>query len=175
MEKVFSYLILLVAAVLLVPGCFAEETSAVADANVTEVVDTTNETVAEETGMVDVTNETAETVPMDETGVINTTYTADINTTALAMMVNETVRVSLKENPTTGYMWNVTNSTGLEIVNDTYVIDSAPEGMVGVGGVHEWVLKAIEAGNQTFSGVYMRSFETPTGSEDTYNLEVTVE
>ena len=151
MEKLFTCFILLVAAVLLVPGCYAEETPMTTDANATEVT------------------------PVEDVALVNTTFTADVNTTELTMAMNDTVRVALSENPTTGYMWNVTNSSGLAIINDSYVMDAAPEGMVGVGGVHEWILQAVEVGNQTFSGVYMRSFETPTGEEDTYTLDVTVE
>ncbi len=167
MERSFSYVILLAAVFLLVPGCFAEETVTTADANITEVIETSEEApVAEETPV-------AETV--GEEIVANATYEADINTTALAMIIGETVRVSLAANPTTGYEWNVTNTSGLAIINETYVIDAHSEGMVGVGGVQEWILEAVEAGNQTFSAVYMRSFEEPTGEEDTYTLDVVVE
>lgn len=149
MERSFSYVILLAAVFLLVPGCFAEETV------------TTEEAAAAE--------------PAIEEGIANATYTADVNTTALTMAIGETVSVSLAANPTTGYEWNVTNTSGLAIINETYVIDAHPEGMVGVGGVQEWILEAVEAGNQTFSAVYMRSFEEPTGEEDTYTLDVVVE
>ena len=151
MEKLFSCLILLVAAVLLIPGCFAEETPNATVANITDAV------------------------PVEEEILINATYTADVNTTNLTMAINETVLVSLKENPTTGYEWNVTNSSGLEIVNDTYIMDAAPRGMMGVGGIHEWLLKAVKLGNQTFSAVDIRSFEAPKGDEETYKLDVLVE
>jgi len=155
MEKILSCLILLVATVLLLPGSFAEETQVELVENVTEIL------------------------PVEEESLFNATYTADVNTTTLTMAVNETVLVSLAENPTTGYMWNVTTSSGLEIVNGdgngTYTMDAAPAGMVGVGGIHEWIVQAVEIGNQTFSGTYMRSFEPVTGEEDTYTLDITVE
>lgn len=166
MEKLFACLVLLVASVLIVPGCFAEESPMTGDVKATTFIETTKDT-GEASG--------ANVTTKIDTVAGNTTYTADVNLTSLVMAVNDTVRVSLKENPTTGFMWNVTNSTGLAIINDTYVIDAAPEGMVGVGGVHEWILKAVEAGNQTFSAIYMRSFENLTGDEDNYTLNVTVE
>jgi len=72
-------------------------------------------------------------------------------------------------------MWNVTNSTGLEIVSDSYAMDEAEEGMVGVGGVHSWVVKAVETGEQTFTAVMMHVADEPTGEEETYTLSVMVE
>ncbi|PWR72201.1 protease inhibitor I42 family protein [Methanospirillum lacunae] len=166
MEKLITSVILLVAAALLIPGCLAVQSGENATENSTAPVEIVeNITVA--------VNESASqavaSVPE------HTDYTADVNTTNLTMKVNQTVSVSLKENPTTGFEWNATNSTGLEIVNSTHNQDKAPEGMVGVGGVHTWILKAVEVGNQTFDAVYMRSWEPTTGKEDSYALNVTVE
>ncbi len=152
MEKILSVMIVLVAALLFVPGCFAEEasvTEVVADAPVEEVV------AAE---------------PVVEVAQAN--YTADFNTTSLEMNVNETVLVSLEENPTTGYEWNMTPSAGLEIVSSEFV--PAKDETVGAPGVHEWILKAIESGNQVFSGADVRSFEEPAGNETAYTLEIVV-
>lgn len=151
MVKRVSCLILLVMAVMLISGCYAEQTNESADGNSTT------------------------STPEQSNLTLDATYTADLNTTALTMAINETVLVSLKENPTTGYMWNVTNSTGFEILYDEYTTSAAPTMMVGVGGVHEWLLKAVEIGNQTFSAVNRRSFENLTGSEETYTLNVTVQ
>ncbi|MDD4253155.1 MAG: protease inhibitor I42 family protein, partial [Methanoculleus horonobensis] len=54
----------------------------------------------------------------------------------VAVPAGSEITISLDENPTTGYEWNVTSSTGLEYVNDTYI---APETeLVGAGGVHVW-------------------------------------
>jgi inhibitor of cysteine peptidase len=166
MEKLITSVILLVAAVLLVPGCLAIQSAGNASENLTAPVEIVeNITVAAN----QTTSQAVASAPE------HTDYTADVNTTTLTMKVNQTVRVSLKENPTTGFEWNTTNSTGLEVVNSNQTQDTAPEGMVGVGGVHTWILKAVEAGNQTFDAVYKRSWEPTTGKEDTYALNVTVE
>lgn len=171
MEKLFSCIILLAIAVLCVPGCIAEETKAVDGENTTLVTATNGTSAIGETepALMDGVNGT-EPVGTD----MNTTYTADGNVTALAMMVNETVLIALKENPTTGYLWNVTNSTGLEIISDTYTMDAAKEGMVGVGGIHEWTAKAVLAGNQTFNAVMTHVSEKPAGNEEAYTLAVVV-
>ncbi len=166
MEKLITSVILLVAAVLLVPGCFAEQSAGNASENSTAPVETVEQNII-------VAGNVTETTSADAVPAVN--FTADANTTNLTMKVSQTVLVSLKENPTTGFEWNATNSTGLEIVNSTHTTDKAPEGMVGVGGVHTWILKAVEAGNQTFDAVYKREWEPTTGKEDAYSLNVTVE
>jgi predicted secreted protein/putative hemolysin len=83
--------------------------------------------------------------------------------------------VVLKENPTTGYEWNATVSSGLEIQSSDYQQDKAAEGMVGVGGSRTWVIVAKDTGDQTFSAVYGRSWEAVTGDETSFALNVNVE
>jgi inhibitor of cysteine peptidase len=171
MEKLFSCIILLAIAALWCQGCIAEE-------NITaEGLNTSS------TGGADADPALNETMPAQaaeqnstETNatVVNTTYTADLNLTELAMKIDETVLISLSENPTTGYSWNVTNSSGLSIVNETYTMDAAKEKMAGAGGVHSWTARAVEAGNQSFSAVMTHVAEKPTGNEETYTLNVTV-
>ena len=86
--------------------------------------------------------------------------------------MNEVVMISLPENLTTGYTWNVTLSEGLTLLNDVFIQDEAEEGMVGVGGVHEWFIEVIEAGEQTFSGIEQKAQSEETGSEYTLTLIV---
>ena len=83
--------------------------------------------------------------------------------------------VRLAENPTTGYSWNVTVTSGLGIVNDTYTQDPGTQGMAGAGGIHSWTLMGTAAGQQKFAAVYKRPWENTTGSEDTFVLNIVVE
>jgi putative hemolysin/predicted secreted protein len=82
--------------------------------------------------------------------------------------------VQLKENPTTGFQWNATVSPGLEIQSSEYQMDKAPEGMVGVGGTHTWVIVAKDLGTQKFSATYKRSWEATTGNETGFSANVNV-
>ncbi|WP_342678727.1 protease inhibitor I42 family protein [Methanofollis sp. UBA420] len=104
------------------------------------------------------------------TGAFNETA----NGTAVNATVGDIVGISLRENPTTGYLWNATLSSGLTLLNDTYTVDPHSEGMVGVGGTHLWLVRADAAGNQTFSAVYKRPWENTTGTEDTFSLTLKV-
>jgi predicted secreted protein/putative hemolysin len=82
--------------------------------------------------------------------------------------------VQLKENPTTGFQWNATVSSGLEIQSSDYQQDKAAEGMVGVGGTRTWVIVAKDLGTQKFSATYLRSWEPVTGNETAYSVNVNV-
>ncbi len=113
---------------------------------------------------------TATTVPEEEgTYAFNE---ADDNTT-VTLPVGSNITISLAENPTTGYQWNVTSSEGLEYVNDTYI---APDtGAVGAGGVHVWEYIAADEGNGEFSAIYARSWENVTGNETTFSMAFIIE
>ncbi len=82
------------------------------------------------------------------------------------LKIGETAVVALQENPTTGYSWNATVTSGLAIVNDTFI---APDSqLVGAGGEHRWTVEGTAAGNQTFSAVYRRPWENVTPEDVTY-------
>ncbi|KLK88859.1 hypothetical protein SZ63_05325 [Methanoculleus sediminis] len=95
------------------------------------------------------------------------------NNETVTLPAGSEITISLDENPTTGYEWNVTSSAGLEYVNDTYI---APEtGLVGAGGVHVWEYTAAEKGAGEFSAIYKRSWEETTGNETTFSMTFTIE
>ncbi|NLL09825.1 MAG: protease inhibitor I42 family protein [Methanomicrobiales archaeon] len=173
MDRIVTFLLLLVSALLLVPGCIAEEqvipetTEVVPEALVAS--DATEEVASEVAD--EVPAEEAEEIAGDELPVYN--VTADVNITELVVPMNEVIMISLAENPTTGYTWNITLSEGLALLKDVYVQDEAEEGMVGVGGVHEWFIEAVEAGEQTFYGIEQQAQSEETGSE--YTLKLIVE
>jgi inhibitor of cysteine peptidase len=96
----------------------------------------------------------------------------DDNTT-VTVPVGSNITISLDENPTTGYEWNVTSSTGLQYVNDTYIAPDTQ--LVGAGGVHVWEYIAAEKGSGEFSAIYMRSWENITGNETAFSMAFTIE
>lgn len=99
-------------------------------------------------------------------------YNESADGSTITVPVDGKFVVVLAENPTTGYSWNVTVTSGLEITNETYI---APDtGLVGAGGSHQWDVKAIASGQQEFSGVYMQPWMNATGNETTFTLMVTV-
>ncbi len=101
-------------------------------------------------------------------------YNESANNSTVTVFTGKEFVIELRENPTTGYMWNATVTSGLTILNDTYTMDAAPGGMVGVGGTHSWILTGTEAGLQQFRATYMRPWENVTGSEEKFILNVNV-
>lgn len=96
----------------------------------------------------------------------NNGATAEVN-------VGSEIKLTLDENPTTGYTWNMT-ITGLTVLDNAYVPSDTSGTMVGSGGTHVWYLKANEEGTATISGIYMREWEKITGNETTFNMTVIV-
>lgn len=143
----------MVALILVVQGCLAEEKvtmkTQVAQSPVTETV-------------------------KEPVSLKNATMTANESITNLTAAIGDTILISLKENPTTGYTWNVTNSSGLELTGDSFEMDTVKEGMAGAGGVHSWMVRTVAAGNQSFSGIYKRSWESDSPDDERYNLAVSV-
>ena len=86
----------------------------------------------------------------------------------------ETFSLKLRENPSTGYSWQLNLSQGLDILSDEYAQGPAPEGYTGVPGTHQWEIKAIAEGSQQVKGIYKRPWENETGTEDKFILNVEV-
>ncbi len=86
----------------------------------------------------------------------------------------EIILISLEENPTTGYSWNLSYTDGLEPVADKYTQHERDVEMVGVGGVHQWSFKVISYEDQSVSAVYKRPWEQTSGEEDRFSLDITV-
>jgi inhibitor of cysteine peptidase len=101
-----------------------------------------------------------------------TVYNESANGQTITVPLNGTFAVMLRENPTTGYSWNITVTSGLVITNDTFIAPQTT--LVGAGGSHEWDLKAIQTGQQKFSGVYKQSWMNTTANDTTFALWVNV-
>lgn len=93
------------------------------------------------------------------------------NITTLTLNKGTIFTIRLDENPTTGYSWNASVTSGLTVLNSTYV--SGASGLMGAGGVREWKIEATTAGAQQFNAVYERPWEKP-GNETQYQLIINV-
>lgn len=99
-------------------------------------------------------------------------YNESANGNTISVPLNGTFAVVLLENPTTGYSWNMTVTSGLVITNDTFTPPKST--LVGAGGSHEWDVKAIKTGQQKFSGVYKQPWMNTTANDTTFALWVNV-
>jgi len=104
----------------------------------------------------------------------NIVVTEEQNTATVHVNQSTIITVELAENPTTGYQWNMTVTSGLRILNDTYVPSDTTGKLVGSGGTRTWDIAAEATGNQAISAVYQRSWEPATGNETSFLLNVIV-
>jgi len=111
-------------------------------------------------------------VTMPQSEIVS--YNESANGSTINVTAGNEFMIDLKENPTTGYRWIATMTSGLKVLNGTYTPDAAAAGMVGVGGTRSWKLTGTKDGTQQFKAVYMRPGENVTGSEESYVLVVKV-
>ena len=84
--------------------------------------------------------------------------------------VHDVVKITVPDNPTTGYDWNLTQTEGLTILKDEYLPDEHEESMVGVGGRYVWYVTTDTAGTYTFGAEYKRSWEDGAADQFAVNL-----
>ena len=79
-----------------------------------------------------------------ETPVVVEHVVADESQNGATVYVNRTadITLKLKENPTTGFQWNLTVTPGLVIANDTFIPSDTTGKLVGSGGTRVWEMNA---------------------------------
>jgi inhibitor of cysteine peptidase len=85
--------------------------------------------------------------------------------------------LKLNENPSTGYSWQLSLSSGLNLLSNKYHPFESKSGknfVVGAGGFHLWRIEAAAEGDQQVKGIYKRPWEPETGREQTFTLNVRV-
>lgn len=103
------------------------------------------------------------------------TFSEAQNDATVSVKQGNTITLSLNENPTTGYQWNLTTTPGLKVTRDIYVPSDVSGKIVGSGGTHVWEIVVDERGRQMIQAVYKRSWEPVTGNETTFRMTVLVE
>lgn len=71
----------------------------------------------------------------------------------------QTVTVTLKSNPTTGYSWQVSQTEELFQVSRSYLQNEHPEGMVGAGGNETFKFIPLKTGRTEVTLTYARPWE----------------
>ena len=82
--------------------------------------------------------------------------------TSVTARVGDTVVLVFEANPTTGYEWTFTPGDTFTIESSKYVPDPNPDNLAGKGGTQVVTLKVTRAGGSDLTGVYARSWETPS-------------
>ena len=84
-------------------------------------------------------------------------------------------QIELEGNQTTGYKWHyeIEDESNIQVVSDKYDVYEHEEGQLGVGGVHTWNLKGLQAGTTTIKFEYYRD-STPDKVKKIKEYQVTV-
>ena len=77
------------------------------------------------------------------------------------MKVGQTYKLLMKENPSTGYTWQVNDGLISDLISldSSFKTDAHAPGMVGVGGVKEITIKALKSGSGKFQAQNSRPWE----------------
>ena len=82
----------------------------------------------------------------------------------------DTITLSLKENPSTGFRWIMETSGRLQTLRDTYSPSST--GLIGAAGMRTWKFLVTGTGTHTISAIYKQSWMPTTGDEQKFTLDV---
>lgn len=95
------------------------------------------------------------------------------NNTDVSVAVGEQVEIALRENPTTGFRWELKMDGAPACVprGSTY---EAPAAGVGRAGTRRWRFEAVQAGSGVIELVYRRSFEADKPPAEVFHLAVNV-
>ena len=114
------------------------------------------------------------TSPADPSAI---TLTAEQNGTAVTIQVDDTLKIVLSGNPTTGFTWEVetVDAAILQQEGDVeYIPDTTEPEIVGSGGTFTFTFKAIAIGQTPLRLVYHRPWESGIPPAETFELSVTV-
>lgn len=79
----------------------------------------------------------------------------------------------LKENPSTGFRWQLSTSPGLKIIDDTFEQQNPNILLPGQGGFRVWKIHVIDLGNQFITGIYKQAWLNSNGSQ-TYHANLKI-
>ncbi len=88
-----------------------------------------------------------------------------------------TLIVALPSNPSTGFSWSVTapEPGNVELVGEpTYVPPGSTSPVVGAAGTQVFTFRPFEAGTDTLTMGYARSFEPGVAPAETFSVTITV-
>jgi Predicted secreted protein len=101
-------------------------------------------------------------------------YTETASGTTIRAKVGDRITVTLRENPTTGYKWEMKLAPGLTLVMGTFFGPSFSPSppLMGAGGTHTWLVRVDKPGLLTLTGIYARPWESASKSAASFSLTI---
>ncbi len=99
--------------------------------------------------------------------------TEGANGREVTLAMGEMAELTLAENPTTGYQWELKAKaeTVCKLVKDEFEPSGGP---TGSGGIHRWRFKAVKPGSGEIELQYRRPWEKNAAPARTYRARVRV-
>jgi len=97
----------------------------------------------------------------------------NIDSHKLRVKPGQTFNISLKSNPSTGYMWQIQNpidKTKLVIINK--IFSPGKKNLAGSPGKEVWKFKALKKGTIFIEFAYKRSWENQIAKRETYAVAI---
>jgi inhibitor of cysteine peptidase len=87
--------------------------------------------------------------------------------------LHDSIVLTLPENPSTGYLWDITATRGLTLLSGTFQRPSSL--LIGAGGNHVWTYQVTGTGTQTLTGSHHRPWVPISVADRKYSLFVQIE
>ncbi len=100
---------------------------------------------------------------------------AKSDTTDISLVRGQEVQIVLKENPSTGYTWNVLQQDPEKLVLVRKVFLPPEKTVPGAPGKARFVFKAIGSGSTTLELGYFRSWEGGQNAAEHFQLTIRIE
>jgi PKD repeat protein len=101
-------------------------------------------------------------------------FTEQQNGATVYLNPTNTITLKLKDNPSTGYSWNLATTDGLQVTGNSFQSSDTTGRLNGAGGIHSWNMTVVQTGEQKISGIYSRSWEPVTGNENRFDMTIVV-
>ena len=101
-------------------------------------------------------------------------FTEQQNGATVYLNPTNTITLKLKDNPSTGYSWNMATTDGLQVTGNSFQSSDTTGRLNGAGGIHFWDMTVVGTGEQKISGIYSRSWEPVTGNENRFDVTIIV-
>jgi inhibitor of cysteine peptidase len=94
------------------------------------------------------------------------------NGRVVSARTSDVIVVSLPENPSTGYLWDMKATPGLMLISNTFV--RSPTKYIGGAGTRIWRYQVGGTGTQSLTGSYHRPWlpSTPTDRKFSFSVQV---
>jgi inhibitor of cysteine peptidase len=93
----------------------------------------------------------------------------------IEVTAGEQFMIYLESNPTTGYKWEASFDTAfLKLVKSEYKQNESKPGMVGVGGIEQFLFQGLKAGDTQIKLTYKRPWEQQSADAKVLTFTVKV-